>query len=54
MTVPGALDVICDLVRKVPDVILGAGTGLDVETAGRCIDAGVQFISSPALDIPTV
>ena len=54
MTVPGALDVIRDLVRKVPDVILGAGTVLDVETARRCIDAGVQFISSPALDILTV
>jgi 2-dehydro-3-deoxyphosphogluconate aldolase/(4S)-4-hydroxy-2-oxoglutarate aldolase len=54
MTVPGALDVIRDLVKKVPDVILGAGTVLDVDTARRCIDAGAQFISSPALDIPTV
>ncbi len=54
MTVPGALDVIRDLVKNVPDVILGAGTVLDVDTARRCIDAGVQFISSPALDIPTV
>ena len=54
MTVPGALDVIRDLVKKVPGVILGAGTVLDVLTARRCIDAGAQFISSPALDIPTV
>jgi 2-dehydro-3-deoxyphosphogluconate aldolase / (4S)-4-hydroxy-2-oxoglutarate aldolase len=54
MTVPGAIDVIHDLVRKVPDVILGAGTVLDADTAQRCIDAGAQFISSPALDIPTV
>ena len=54
MTVPGALDVIRDLVKIVPDVILGAGTVLDVDTARRCIDAGAQFISSPALDIPTV
>src|SRR5271157_528835 len=54
MTVPGALDVIRDLVKIVPDVILGAGTVLDVDTARRCIDAGVQFISSPALDLPTV
>jgi 2-dehydro-3-deoxyphosphogluconate aldolase / (4S)-4-hydroxy-2-oxoglutarate aldolase len=54
MTVPGALDVIRDLVQKVPDVILGAGTVLDVDTARRCIDAGAQFISSPALDLPTV
>jgi len=54
MTVPGALDVIRDLVKEVPGVILGAGTVLDVDTARRCIDAGAQFISSPALDIPTV
>jgi 2-dehydro-3-deoxyphosphogluconate aldolase/(4S)-4-hydroxy-2-oxoglutarate aldolase len=54
MTVPGALDVIRDLVKKVPGVILGAGTVLDVDTARRCIDAGAQFISSPALDVPTV
>jgi 2-dehydro-3-deoxyphosphogluconate aldolase / (4S)-4-hydroxy-2-oxoglutarate aldolase len=54
MTVPGALDVIKDLVKSAPSVILGAGTVLDVDTARRCIDAGVQFISSPALDIRTV
>jgi 2-dehydro-3-deoxyphosphogluconate aldolase/(4S)-4-hydroxy-2-oxoglutarate aldolase len=54
MTVPGAIEVIRDLVKEVPEVILGAGTVLDVETARRCIDAGAQFISSPALDIPCV
>ncbi len=54
MTVPGALEVIKDLVKSVPNVILGAGTVLDVDTARRCIEAGVQFISSPALDIRTV
>jgi 2-dehydro-3-deoxyphosphogluconate aldolase/(4S)-4-hydroxy-2-oxoglutarate aldolase len=54
MTIPGALEVIKDLVKQVPGVILGAGTVLDVDTARRCIDAGAQFISSPALDIRTV
>jgi len=54
MTVPGALEIIKDLVKQVPSVILGAGTVLDVDMARRCIDAGVQFISSPALDIRTV
>ena len=53
MTVPGAIDVMRDVVKHVPNVILGAGTVLDVETARRCIDAGAQFIGSPALDIPT-
>jgi 2-dehydro-3-deoxyphosphogluconate aldolase/(4S)-4-hydroxy-2-oxoglutarate aldolase len=54
MTVPGALEVMRDVVKHVPHVILGAGTVLDVLTAERCIDAGAQFIGSPALDIPTV
>jgi 2-dehydro-3-deoxyphosphogluconate aldolase/(4S)-4-hydroxy-2-oxoglutarate aldolase len=54
MTVPGALDVIREVVRAVPGVILGAGTVLDTDTGKACIDAGAQFISTPALDIPTV
>ena len=54
MTVPGALDVIHQVVRHVPEVILGAGTVLDADTARACIDAGAQFISTPALDIPSV
>jgi 2-dehydro-3-deoxyphosphogluconate aldolase/(4S)-4-hydroxy-2-oxoglutarate aldolase len=54
MTVPGAIGVIRELVRKVPGVTFGAGTVLNLETARECIDAGAQFISSPALDIPTV
>lgn len=54
MTVPGAIEVIREIVRNVPDVIIGAGTVLDALTARECIDAGAQFISNPALDIPTV
>lgn len=46
MTVPGALGVIADLVKKVPEMIVGAGTVLDVETAQRCVDAGAQFLTS--------
>lgn len=54
MTVPGAIEVIREVVRNVPGVIIGAGTVLDVDAAKACLDAGAQFISSPALDIPTV
>jgi len=54
MTVPGALEVIRELAKSVPGVILGAGTVMDAETAHACIRAGAQFISSPALDVPTV
>jgi 2-dehydro-3-deoxyphosphogluconate aldolase/(4S)-4-hydroxy-2-oxoglutarate aldolase len=54
MTVPGAIEVIYELAKKVPKVILGAGTVVDTDTAEQCIKAGAQFISSPALDLPTV
>jgi 2-dehydro-3-deoxyphosphogluconate aldolase / (4S)-4-hydroxy-2-oxoglutarate aldolase len=54
MTVPGAIDVIRELVKKVPGVILGAGTVVDADTAELCMIAGAQFISNPALDLPTV
>ena len=54
MTVPGAIDVIREIVRTVPNVIIGAGTVLDASTAGECIAARAQFISNPVLDLPTV
>lgn len=54
MTVPGAIDVIKDVVKHVSGIIVGAGTVLDRDTASICIDAGAQFIGSPALDIPTI
>jgi 2-dehydro-3-deoxyphosphogluconate aldolase / (4S)-4-hydroxy-2-oxoglutarate aldolase len=54
MTVPGAIEVIRELAKSVPGVILGAGTVVDTLTARRCLDAGAQFISNPALDLPTV
>jgi 2-dehydro-3-deoxyphosphogluconate aldolase/(4S)-4-hydroxy-2-oxoglutarate aldolase len=50
MTVPGALSVIADLVKAMPDLIVGAGTVLDVEVARECIDAGAGFVTSPGLD----
>src|SRR6266568_3236951 len=55
MTVPGAIEVIAQLVKSVgSEVLIGAGTVLDVETARRCIDAGAEFIVSPGLDVETV
>jgi 2-dehydro-3-deoxyphosphogluconate aldolase / (4S)-4-hydroxy-2-oxoglutarate aldolase len=54
MTVPGAIDVIREIVKSLPNVIIGAGTVLDTKTALECIKAGAQFISNPALDVPTV
>jgi len=50
MTVPGALDVIREVSQRFgPDLIVGAGTVLDGETARAAILAGAQFIVSPTL-----
>jgi 2-dehydro-3-deoxyphosphogluconate aldolase/(4S)-4-hydroxy-2-oxoglutarate aldolase len=54
MTVPGAIDVIRGLAKSFPEVVLGAGTVVDEDTARQCIEAGAQFIGNPALDLPTV
>src|SRR6266852_8083194 len=54
MTVPGAIEVISYLVKNLPDVIVGAGTLLDLDTARRCVDAGVRFLTSPGLDVEIV
>src|SRR5438477_4774382 len=53
MTVPGAVQVIKQLVKRFDDAIVGAGTVLDAETARACIDAGARFIVSPALNLDT-
>ena len=48
MTVPGAVDLIRSLSAALPpDLLLGAGTVLDAETATRVIDAGASFVVSP-------
>jgi len=36
------------------EVLIGAGTVLDADTAERCIDAGAEFIVSPGFDLETV
>lgn len=54
MTVPEAIKVISHLVQHAPEVIVGAGSVHDVETAGRCLDAGAKFLSSDGLDADTV
>ena len=56
MTVPGALDIIKELaeVYKDEDVIIGAGTVLDSETARACILAGAKYIVSPCFEVELV
>lgn len=55
MTVPGAIEVIAQLAKSMaPDVLVGAGTVLDAESAQRCLDAGAEFLVSPGFDRATV
>src|SRR3989440_2226271 len=55
MTVPGAVEVIRELIKSSgSEVLVGAATVLDPETARRCLDAGAQFLVSPGLNLPTV
>ena len=54
MTVPGAMEVITELARNNRELIVGAGTVLDLENASRCVDAGAKFLTSPGLDLKIV
>jgi 2-dehydro-3-deoxyphosphogluconate aldolase/(4S)-4-hydroxy-2-oxoglutarate aldolase len=55
MTVPGAVKVIAELSKRYGDqVLVGAGTVLDPETAASCIKAGAQFVVSPSLNLRTI
>lgn len=56
MTVPNPVDFLKEVVEqyKDTDIIVGAGTVLDSETARACILAGAQFIVSPSLDVDTL
>jgi 2-dehydro-3-deoxyphosphogluconate aldolase/(4S)-4-hydroxy-2-oxoglutarate aldolase len=54
MTVPGAIDLIAALVRDFPEMVVGAGTVLDLDTARRCLDAGASFLTSTGLELSVV
>ena len=54
MTIPGAVEVLAELLRTYPRLIVGAGTVLDAETAQSCVDAGVHFLTSPGLHMPVM
>jgi len=55
MTVPGALRVLEKVADEFGDeMILGAGTVLDSETARSCMLAGAEFFVTPALNRATI
>jgi len=57
LTVPGAVDIIkamCEKYASNKNVVIGAGTVLDPETARAVILAGAQYVVSPGLNPATI
>ena len=54
MTVPGALDLIRELVKTMPEILVGAGTVRSEEALRKCAAAGAQFLVTPGFNAPTV
>jgi 2-dehydro-3-deoxyphosphogluconate aldolase / (4S)-4-hydroxy-2-oxoglutarate aldolase len=55
MTVPGAVGVMEQVARRLgSEVVVGAGTVLDPETARTCILAGARFVVAPCLNLGVV
>ncbi|HUI78184.1 MAG TPA: bifunctional 4-hydroxy-2-oxoglutarate aldolase/2-dehydro-3-deoxy-phosphogluconate aldolase [Bryobacteraceae bacterium] len=50
MTVPGAIKVLLELTTGDRELIVGAGSVLDVEMARECMDAGAMFLASAGFD----
>jgi 2-dehydro-3-deoxyphosphogluconate aldolase / (4S)-4-hydroxy-2-oxoglutarate aldolase len=53
LTLHEAPEVIEDLAKRFPKMVVGAGTVLNKEETQRCIDAGARFITSPGF-VPEV
>lgn len=54
MTTPGALQTLETVRSQMDDVLFGAGTVLDTETARAAILSGAQFIVTPALNLDVI
>src|SRR5579863_10649968 len=55
MTVPGAVHALEKIADRFGDqIVLGAGTVLDPETARICMLAGAQFLVTPSLKLATI
>lgn len=51
---PNVLELITQISKELDDVIVGAGTVLDPETARAAIMAGAKFIFSPTVNVETI
>ena len=54
MTTPNALEVIQEVSEKLDDVLIGAGTVLDAETARSAILAGAEYLVSPTVNLQMI
>ena len=54
MTTPGALKILEEVRSKIDDILFGAGTVLDPETARQAILCGAQFIVTPSLNLDVI
>ena len=54
MTIPQALDVISELVKTMPKLLVGAGTVVNQDLALQCFDVGAQFLVTPGFSQKTV
>jgi 2-dehydro-3-deoxyphosphogluconate aldolase / (4S)-4-hydroxy-2-oxoglutarate aldolase len=50
LTIPDVYEIIRDFSSRHPDVIVGAGTVLEVDEAHRAVEAGARFLVSPVVD----
>jgi 2-dehydro-3-deoxyphosphogluconate aldolase/(4S)-4-hydroxy-2-oxoglutarate aldolase len=49
LTIPRAAEVIAQLVKTLPHVVMGAGGVMDTVLARQCLDAGAKFLTSDGL-----
>lgn len=54
MTVPDAVKLIAHLISHHKNMVVGAGTILDTETARQCLDAGANFLTAPGFEAALV
>jgi 2-dehydro-3-deoxyphosphogluconate aldolase/(4S)-4-hydroxy-2-oxoglutarate aldolase len=54
MTIPQALEVISELVKTMPKLLVGAGTVVNQDLALQCFDVGAQFLVTPGFSQETV
>ena len=50
LTIPDVHDIIREFSHRHPDIIVGAGTVLEVEQAHHAVEAGARFLVSPVVD----